>query len=167
MRTPVRYLWQGVLYLLFAATVGYFSDTPAYTYVEAGKAVIKLSLSHAGKRLVECRRRTAEELAELPPNMRKAMDCPRRRWPVTVEMELDGAAIYRRRAAPAGLAGDGESSFYRTFTVEAGRHRLVLRMKDHGEGGGFDYGWEKEVDLAPAQVLVVGFDKLDKRFVIR
>ena len=155
--SPLAWAGQGVAYLLFAGVVGYLSSAPEYTYFDAGDALIKLSLSHPGKRKVECRRRTRQELAELPPNMRAPMKCPRERWPVEIELTLDGKPLYRGVNKPAGLAGDGASSFYEKFPVAAGVHRLAVRLVESGEAGGADYVLDEEVRLVSSQVLVVGF----------
>lgn len=154
---PLAWVGQGLAYAAFAAFIGYFSAAPAYTTLGPGQALVKLSLTHAGKRKVECRRRTREELAKLPPNMRAPQACPRERWPVLVELEVDGKPIYRKSVAPAGLSGDGPSSFYATFPVPAGTHHVALRVRDRGATRGFDYVREADVTLAPAQALVVGF----------
>jgi len=148
---------QGALYLVFLIVVGVLSDTPGYTFLEPEKAVIRLSLSHPGERKQECRRRTREELAKLPPNMRAPSQCPRERWPVRVVLELDGRKLYSGTAEPAGLANDGASSFYRNFKVPAGSHMVVLRLNDSG-GKKPDKVIEKEIVIAPARILVAGFD---------
>jgi hypothetical protein len=57
--------------------IGYFATSPKYRQIPDDVALIKLSISHLGDR--ECRKRTPEELAKLPPNMRAPMDCPRER----------------------------------------------------------------------------------------
>jgi len=155
--SPSGWALQGGLYLLFLVVVGVLSDTPGYTFLEPEKAVIRLSLSHPGERKQECRRRSREELAKLPPNMRAPRQCPRERWPVRVVLELDGRELYSGAANPAGLANDGASSFYRNFKVPAGRHRIVLRLNDSGDKKP-DKMIDKEIDISPTRILVAGFD---------
>ena len=155
--SPLAWTGQGVAYLLFAGLVGDLSSAPDYLYFDPGDALIKLSLSHPGKRKVACRRRTRKELAELPPNMRAPLKCPRERWPVEIELRLDGKVLYRGLRKPAGLAGDGASSFYEKFPVAAGVHRFAVRLGESGQAGGSDYVLDEEVRLAPSQVLIVGF----------
>jgi len=147
---------QAVTYAWFALGVGFFASAPPYSYADPDTARIKLSLSHPGKRKVECRRRGAKELADLPANMRAVEDCPRERWPVTVEMELDGERTYGQTSSPAGLAKDGPSIFYRAFQVPSGSHRLTLRLREAGESG-FDHETTRRVDLAPGHVLAIEF----------
>lgn len=78
-KTPLGLFAQAITYAWFAALIGVFASSPTYTYSDPNDAQIKLSFGHPGKRKVECRRRTREELAKLPPNMRTPQDCPRQR----------------------------------------------------------------------------------------
>jgi hypothetical protein len=107
-------------------------------------ALIKLSFAH-GAQKEDCRPRTAEELAKLPPNMRRPMVCARERLPVAVELLLDGAPLYQAVLPPTGLAGDGPSRAYQRFAVPPGQHELTraparyrsrrgLRLRAHGRG---------------------------------
>ncbi len=155
--SPLAWAGQAVTYGLFAAVIGYFAASPAYTFLGPDQALIKLSLSHPGKRKVECRKRSREELAKLSPNMRAPKSCPRERWPVLVELVVDGDLVYRQTGEPRGLSDDGASSFYKTFPVPAGPHRIALRVRDKGDSKGFDHTRESDVVLVPAQSLVVGF----------
>jgi len=165
--SPLGWVGQAVAYLAFAAVLGVYSNWPDYRPLEPGQALVKLSLSHPGKRRVECRRRGAEELARLAPNMRNAVSCPRGRWPVTLELVMDGKRIFKGSAGPAGVFSDGASNFYETFPVPAGRHQLVVRMGDGGKGGKYDYVYEGMVTLSPARVLVVGFDARRKSLYLK
>jgi hypothetical protein len=154
---PLKIVAQIVAYGLFAAVVGYFSVSPAYDYMDEGRALIKLNFSHPGQRRVECRRLSPQEIAQLPPNMRKPLDCPRERLPVLVEIELDGKPLFRDTLRPAGIAKDGASSVYRRFVVASGPHRLVARLSDSAREQGFDYEHEAAIELAPGQNFVVDF----------
>ncbi len=157
MDRMVRYLAQILMYGLFAAVVGYFSDTPAYVHHDPDKALIRLSFSHAGEHKVECRRRTPEEIAALAPNMRRPFDCPRERIPLVVELVLDGELLYHGVLPPSGLAGDGASTVYQRFEVASGQHRLIVRLRDSRREQGFDYEREELVALRPRQNFVIDF----------
>ncbi|MGQ0577997.1 MAG: hypothetical protein ACT4PQ_03690 [Betaproteobacteria bacterium] len=156
MNATSRFLGQAVLYGLFALAIGYFSTAPAYIHLAPGEALLKLSFSHGAQRLGECRDRSDEELAKLPPNMRIRKVCPRERAPVIVELMLDGARLYRESLPPSGLSRDGSASVYRRFVVPAGTHRLAARLSDNAKGA-YNYYSEQTVTLAPAQILVVEF----------
>lgn len=155
---PLAIAGQALLYALFAATIGWFSYNPRYQHLAADQALLKLSFSHPGQLREECRRRSAEELAQLPPNMRQPLDCPRERSPVSVEMALDGEVLAREVVSPAGLSRDGPSTLYVRFAVPAGMHRLAVRISDSVREPGFAYLREEAVQLAPGRILVVDFD---------
>ena len=166
MARPLAYVGQGAAYLLLALGIGYFSDRPAYTHFPPEMALIKLSFAHGAKK-EECRRRTSEELASLPPNMRRPLACSRERLPVTVELLLDGAPLYRAVLPPTGLAGDGPSRAYQRFPVPAGRHELVARLRDSDRSEGFDYERTAVLEFAPAQSLAIDFRAEMGGFVLR
>ncbi|MGZ8716882.1 MAG: hypothetical protein ACXWYO_07200, partial [Gaiellaceae bacterium] len=87
---PVAWVGQALLYGLFALLIGVFSQWPPYRHLAEDQALIKVSFSHHGKPVSDCRPLTAAELAKLPPNMRAPVKCPRERSPVTVEVDLGG-----------------------------------------------------------------------------
>ena len=167
MTRPLPLLGQAAAYVLFAAFLGVFSVAPRYTYLEADRAVIKLSFSHAGDRVAPCRRLTQEEIAALPANMRRSEDCPRARLPLLVELELDGEIAIRRLLPPIGLHRDGAASVYQRFQVAAGKHRIVARLRDSARSEGFDYQREREFELAPGQNFVVDFRAESGGFIFK
>jgi hypothetical protein len=157
MARPAQYLAQALAYALFAGFIGYFSTSPAYTQLDPRLALVKLSFSHAGQHRGECRRLTSEEIAALPPNMRRPLDCPRERLPVEVELLLDGKVLYHGVLPPSGLAKDGASTAYRKFPVPPGPHHLVARLRDSDRPVGYDYERQADVTLHPRQSFVIDF----------
>lgn len=159
MRDAGRYLAQALIYAAFALLLAGFSSAPAYRHLAPGLGVVKLSFAHAGARVSECRRMSAEEVAALAPNMRRDLDCPRGRVPLHIEMDVDGELYFNASPAPSGLSGDGPSTVYARVPLAAGEHRIDLRMRDSRRPEGFDYIRTETVTLAPAQLIVIGFDK--------
>jgi hypothetical protein len=155
MVTLSRYAGQIVLYALFAAFIGYFSASPRYQHLQPGEALLRLSFSHPGKIKADCRRRTPEELAKLPANMRAPLDCPRERSPVLARVELDGAELVNESFAPSGLSRDGNSSGYRRLPIAAGRHRVRVQFNDDVRASGFNYELDRVVEAAPGQVVLI------------
>ena len=158
MKRVMSWAGQVLLYGLFAVFVGVFSSWPAYEALPPDQALVKVSFIHHGQRVAECRPYTAEELARTAPNMRTPMKCERERSPVTIEVDLDGATVYRRVAAPSGLSRDGASSVYHRIAVPAGEHRIAVRLKDSASARGFTHTRDATLTLRPAQVLVIDFD---------
>jgi hypothetical protein len=150
-----------------AAGVALLADWPRYHQIPPQSAVIKLSFTHGSNRQSECRRRTAEELARLPPNMRKPLQCPRTRGSVYVELDLDGHRVYQASLPPSGISGDGPSRVYQRFVVAAGAHTLAVRMRDTPREEGFDYAKTAAIVLAPEDNFVVDFGNDASGFIFR
>jgi hypothetical protein len=159
-----RILGQVALYALFIAFIGYFSTSPAYTFLPEGQSLIKLTFSHAGQRKEPCRERSAEELEKMPKHLRKKQDCPRERSPIDVEMKLDGKVIYSATISPSGLSHDLASPVYERIRLPAGEHRLQLSMRDDIHSEGYNYTLDQIVTMLPAQILVIDFDSENGKF---
>jgi hypothetical protein len=150
---------QVVLYAALAAVLVLFSDWPRYHQLGPGEALVKLSIVHEPRLVQPCRERTAEELAKLPPNMRAPMICERERAPLVAEVDLDGRLVLRQVAQPSGLARDGRATLYHRLVTTAGRHDIAVRLRDEAGTGDFNYKGSASVQLRPAQVLVIDFDR--------
>ena len=165
--SPLQWLGQGVTYVLFALVIAWFSSSPAYQYQSPEMAEVRLSLTHPGQRIAECRKRSRQELQKLPANMRAPMSCSRERWPLTVELELDGKLVFQGVARPTGLSSDGHSSFYERFPVVGKSHKIAVRLWDGDGKDKADYTLEKEITLSPSEILVIGFDNGTRQLTLR
>ena len=161
--TPLQWLGQALTFLVFAIAIGYFSSAPSYRVNQPGTAEVRLSFTHPPQRKEKCHKRSREELLKLAPNMRAPMSCSRERWPLVVDLSIDGVQVFHGVSIPAGQARDGHSSFYEKFPVSAGPHRVIVRIRD--EGGEtreeYDYTGQTPVDLKAAGILVIGFSNAD------
>jgi hypothetical protein len=155
-----------VIAALFAA-VSAFADWPVYRQTPRGSAVVTLTFVHAADRRAECRRLTTEEIARLPPNMRRVQDCPRARRPLYVELDVGNQVAYRASLAPTGIAGDGPSRVYERFVLPAGQYDVDARMRDTARTEGFDYERRERVALAPDQMFVIDFRPEPPGFVFK
>ncbi len=159
MKTVVfRSLGQLVAFAMFIGLVGALAPGPAYRHLDAGLATIKLSLRHAGAPIAPCRERTAEELAQLAPNMRQSTVCPRERSPLVLELALDDRVVFDATLLPRGIHRDGRASVYQRLSVPAGDIDVKVRLKDDARIEGYQYQRTQRVKLAPADVLVIDFD---------
>jgi hypothetical protein len=149
------------------AAVAAFSEAPGYRQIPPDSAVVKLSFAHVADRVSACRERSKEELEKLPPNMRKPLDCSRRRGDVYVELDIDGQTIYRASLPPSGLSGDGPARAYERFIVPVGKHAIAVRMRDTARTQGFDHARSGEVALASNQNFVIDFRRETGGFVFR
>lgn len=157
MKNALRYAGQAVAYAAFAAFVGYFATFPRYQHLQPDEALLRLSFKHPGKPVGECRQRTPEELAKLPPQLRAQVDCPRERSPVHVRVEFDGRPLYDETFPPAGLRRDGAASGYRRLPIAAGKHDLKVAFNDDVKVQGFNYERSATVEVKPGQVILIDF----------
>lgn len=167
LRSYARLAGQLVVLGAVTALAAAFSDWPTYRQIAPEVAVVKLSFVHGGDRSAACRRRTQEELAKLPPNMRRLTECPRERPPVVVELAVDDRTIFAASLPPGGLSRDGQSQVYRRFEVPAGAHRILARLRDTPREQGFDHERAETVTLEPGQSFSIDFRPELGGFVFR
>jgi len=166
MKQALRIAAQLALYVPLMALIGYFSTEPRFTTLGPDEALLRLSFIHAAERKEPCRERSAEELAKLAPNMRAALDCPRERAMLLVELEVDGQLALRREVPPAGVQRDGNATVYHRLPLAAGRHRIVARLRDR-PGEDFNFVGETTLELAPGAALLIDFSKAKGGFLFR
>jgi hypothetical protein len=167
MSKAIRFALQALSYALFMAVVWYFSFSPPFRQLEPDQAVITLAFAHAGERREECRALSPEEMAKLPPNMRRPADCPRERSPIVVDLLLNGEPAIKEVANAPGLYSDQGVSLYRRVKVPAGEHLLSVSMNDNVRVEGPTFTHEQRVNIKPGQMLVVDFDSDERKFVIK
>lgn len=161
MPSAAQLISQAVAYVAFAASIGYLSASPTYLHADPERAIISLVVSHATKRVGECRKLTQAELAEIAKNMRTAEDCPRGRHDMHIEMLFDGEQLFSGAARPTGVWRDGPASIYGKFPAAKGEGMLTVRMRDTGREDGFDFERSSAIELRPRQNFVVDFTMLD------
>lgn len=162
-----RYGLQVLNYLIWIALIGYLSSGVPYRLLEPNQAMITLALTHSGQLKGECRKRTAEELAKLPPNMRAPMECPRGRSPIEVRIVADNQVLFEKTLLPAGLSGDGRVDVYKQFKVPSGSHQLLMQLKDSVKADSFNYVREEKVTLVPGQIQFIEFNVNVGGFVLK
>lgn len=148
---------QALLYIAFAAVVGYFSVAPDYRYADPGLATIKLSLSHAAGRVEECVKPTPHEINERAIAGKPLNECSRERLPLAIELDVDGARVRQVTATPSGLWNDGPASVYERFQVEPGTHTITVRLRDTARSDGWDYEYSERVNLVAGRYFTITF----------
>ncbi len=164
---PKWFLLQALNYTVFMGMVWYFSFNPPYWHLADDESVVTLAFGHAGERISECKELSQQELEELAPNMRKTMDCPRERSPITIELALDNQPAIKDVFHPPGFYQDQSIDVYRNVRIASGKHMLSVWMNDDVNVDGPTHRLEQPVNLLPAQRLVVSFDAMTKTFVIK
>ncbi len=152
-----KILGQVFAYAAFGAALVLASHGPAYRPLAPGGALVLVSVAHPSRPEGACRRLSETELAARAPNMRAPLECPRRRVPVRVTMDIDGRTVVDETALPSGLAQDGSASLYRRIPVEAGRHDVRVRMLDEERSAGIVLGAGQvlRIEYRPAQGGIV------------
>lgn len=165
-RSIASWIGRALAYAAFAAFLGVLSAWPPYPYWGGENGQLKLSLSIPGERKVPCVKRSREELAKLPANMRTAMTCSRQRYGVAVRVALDGQAVFDEIRAPVGLSSDGASSIYEKFALPVGSHPLEASISLDG-GKTVTHHLTQTVTIIPGGILVLGFDGNSRRLFVR
>jgi hypothetical protein len=132
------------------------SNWPRHRSLPEGTGVLTLSFSHGADRGAACRPATPEELAALPPNMRRPRICPRERPAIAVELDIDGARVFSANVPPSGIGRDGPSRVHERFVLPAGEHEIGVRLRDQP---GEDFTWhaERTIRIGPADHRVIDF----------
>ncbi len=163
----LRIFGQFIIILALFAGVAAFADWPTYRTIPSGTGVVLMTFTHGADRKAFCRKRSPEELAKLPPNMRKPEECPRARPPIYVELDIDGRTVFSESLNPTGIAGDAPSRVYERFVLPAGEYEIAARMRDTPRMDGFDYSHRERVRLAAGQLFMVDFDPAKNAFLFR
>jgi hypothetical protein len=167
MSKALRIAGQFLVILALFAGVAFLSDRPLFRQIPENSAVMMLTFVHGASRKGECRRLSPEEIAKLPPNMRRAQDCPRVRRSIYVELDVDGRNLYRADLPPTGIAGDGPSRVYQRFVLPAGKYEVAVHMRDTARADGFDHERRETVEIAPEQLLVIDYRPESGEFIFR
>lgn len=154
---PVRAVGIALLLGVLAGVTAVLATEPAWRQLDQHEAVVRLSIRHPTATRIECKPLTPQQMADLKPNMRRPVDCPRERWPVYVELARDGELLYRGTHLPSGLWHDGAATVFRTFRIPAGPQSIVVRMRDSGRESGFDHVRSGTIDLKSGQNFVIEF----------
>ncbi len=154
----------GALSIMLMLGVATLSARPSWQSLPPDMAIVRLSFTHSG--VQNCRDRTPEELAALPPNMRSKKLCDRRRAPVKVEMDVNGRTVLATELKPSGLAGSGPSRIYHRYMLPAGTYRLDLRLSEDPAASGFKYRSNFEVQLAPTKSVAIDFNPATGSFFL-
>lgn len=158
--SAVSWIGRAVAYGAFAGFLGVFSAWPSYGYWPGDAGQLKLSITIAGERKAACRKLSREELMKLPPNMRRPEKCSRERHPVRIRITVDDQDLFAGTQPPAGLSGDGNSSFYHKFSLPTGGHRITATLS-LDDGGSVTSHLDRSIHIQPGQVMVLGFDSVN------
>ena len=121
-------------------------------------AAIRLSWRSVSAPIEECRRVTPEELAQLPPHMRREEICERRHAPFRLTVEIDGDVVRSTRLEPAGASGDRPLYVFEELRVAPGEHRLAIRFEEVRSGDAVPASLrtlDTSLALGPREIAIV------------
>ena len=167
MTQVLRIVLQILLLTGFGWLLVEFATAPTHEFMKSDSAQIKMAFIHKGPTITECRRLTPQEIAALPPHMRKPSDCPRERLPIRLEVELDSKTLFAKDLPPTGLFGDGPASIFAIFNVTPGQHLLKVRLRDSRRETGFDHELTSQITVVPRQNMVIDFAASEGGLVLR
>ena len=153
----LRGIVAALTFLVFITLIGHFSWRPTYQRFAADHAMLTVSFSHAAERTTACERLTPAQIAALPPQERRPLDCSRERWPLFLQVWLDEQLVYATDAPAAGIARDGVATVYENLTVAAGRYELRAELRDTGRETGFDHQRTAAIELQAGHRFVIDF----------
>ena len=157
----------GVLILAIPALITLLLSDAPYTFFDLEDSMLRFSIKHAGRHVKEEAMPTAEELKKLPPHMRVRVPKAGERFPVYVEVEIDGKKVISNSYKPGGLKQEGASYAYEKVIVAPGIHKVIVRMSDTGSPEHFDFVYDKELEFKAGRQICIDFDGGKKEFYIR
>jgi ferredoxin/coenzyme F420-reducing hydrogenase delta subunit len=160
-RPSGRAVASGVAVAAALAAIALGGSRLGYALPASDDATLVVSFKHPGSVQQQCRDRSPEELQSLPPHMRQARVCERRRVAVRLRVYVDGARKIDRDCEPKGLWDDGNSLALERIPEPPGRHLVRVELGDTGAGGEYDHVEERALDFEPRRLRVVTFDKVD------
>lgn len=170
VRKRLGFALASVFLIIPAVLIFYLTDDP-YTFSAADESRLILGVRHTAQRIEECDeaemfRREAERYREMLRKTERAKmeigklgECSRERHPVYVELYVDNEKRLGKSYKPGGIKRDGPSFAYEKFPVRPGVHKVLVRMRDSGDGGRFDYSLEEDVEFNAGHILMIDFDE--------
>ena len=164
-----RLIWRsgGILIgLAFLIGVALLTEAPA-EFSTDDRALLRLSWRLPAGEGQDCRRPTAEELAELPAHMRNPDACLGGSHPgFTLNVTVDGIDVVTDTLYPAGSRGDRPIFVFRELPLEAGEKSLRVRFEQNEGNVTPETGdarrllqWEDELTLAPREIVLLRYDQ--------
>jgi hypothetical protein len=157
------------LALGLAAVVGFLARAPLQG-LNADRAALRFTWRLRGEEVVECRRPTEADLADLPVHMRNPDACVGDIPPFVLEVSVGGETRITRVVRPAGARGDRPLYVFEELWLEPGRYEIVVNFRREGTPDAERQGAQGQesttrelhldtmVELAAGQALIVTRD---------
>ena len=172
------YIIPAALTAMALLSILYFSDM-RYTFAGPGDSMLKLSIKHAGKRIVECDdismikeqgemyRKMIKDTKSARMHLQKLGGCSRERHPVYVELHVDDEKKLGRYYKAGGWEKDGPAFIYEKFRLSPGMHRVEVKVRDSKDAGRFEYTFEEDITFEAGYLKIVDFDEIRGHLFLR
>jgi hypothetical protein len=140
-----------------------FSRRP-WTAAATEDGELRLAWRFKSERTEACRRRSAEELAQLPVHMRRETVCEPQLRPYLLEVMVDGAPALTDTVRPRGARADRPLGVFERLPLAPGRHDAHVTFRGLGpDSGAAPFTWTDTFVVSPRQVVVVTLDEREGR----
>lgn len=179
MARTIKYIVSVALALVIPSVLVLVLSDADYTFSDPGKGMLTVSIKAHGQRLVECDefavleaeaekyRAQLEETKQAKMKLKKLGDCSRERYPIYVEIYIDGELVSGRYYQPSGWNKDGPSYIFKKYPVEPGVHSVDVLMRDSEELEFFNYTFNQEIRFKPGRLKVISFKDDAKELVLK
>jgi len=174
---PLSFVKAVIVLLLVFSPIFFFSSS-SYRFYSADESAVKAAFKHTGKRKADCDeagllkkagedyRKERKATRRVPMQIGNLTSCPRARFPVKVELYMDGGKLLDKEYEPTGISKDMSSYVYEEFIIHPGRHAFSVKMYDRGNKDLPDYTLEDTVEVKPMEIKVMWFDYTSGRLVL-
>lgn len=163
--------------LALALPIVYFSSSP-FSFYSRDESSLKVAFKHSGKRVEDCNetdlikkegeryREMLRQSKQVQMNVQKLGKCSRERFPVMIELSIDGKKVLDRAYVPTGLKKDMASYIFEEFIIKPGQHEISMSMKDNGPDSAPAHTITQTMELGPGAIALLRFEPKENRFLL-
>lgn len=166
------------LVLLLVGVPSFFLSDASFSFFSPDVSALKVGFKHTGKRIFNCDeanlikqegeryRAMLKESKHVQMSNQKLAGCPRERYPVAVEVYMDGKKLLDKNYPPTGLKKDMASYVYEEFIIEPGTHKFLVKLYDTGKKDSPDFVFEDTADIKPRDIKLITFDDKANKLIL-
>jgi ferredoxin len=158
---PLRGLAVGLAVLAVLVIVSIAANRPAQMILPQ-QAQIRVVINHHGQLIARSQNLPPDMRTKLPPGVDPALVLGGERFPVRLQIRLDGQSVIERSYPPAGLRREGSIYGLETWWLAPGAHTLELNLMD--DGATWRTAFTGPADLAAGQSFILIYDPDTRMF---
>ncbi|MBE9535913.1 MAG: hypothetical protein IMF07_01935 [Proteobacteria bacterium] len=174
MRNKPNWILGCIILLLPALFVMKYTAEP-YLFYADDVAVLKLAFQHTGQRVIEYDeigalkerakqyRKEMKKSGNVKMRLKSKQSSTRERFPVAIELYLNGEEILKREYQPSGRQRDAVSVIYDVFEIKPGKYDVKVVMVDSKREPITPFIFEDSVEFKQREVKVITFDRSKKK----